>query len=384
MNHNMIKVKTSKIREFTNKANKIENSINLTLGQPDFKVCRDIKNAIIKAIEEDKTIYTDNYGIEELKDEIRKYLMYKNIKYNKENIIITAGSSEGLFSTIETLINENDKVLIPSISYPAYENIIKILGGEVLTYNLNKNFKIDIKDLIDKLNKNDIKLLILSHPSNPTGSVLGFNEYEDLSEILMNRELYIITDEVYECFTYTKNYSIAMNEKLKNKVIYIGGFSKMFSSTGFRIGFIAAESNLSNEIIKIHQYNVSCANSLGQYGILEGLKKNLYIVDMMKAEFITRKNYCVKRLKEINIDFVEPEGGFYIFPSIEKFKLTSEEFCIRLLNEFGLACVPGSAFGEAGEFYIRISFCYSINHLIIAFELLEKFIMRLISENNLK
>lgn len=384
MNDNMIKVKKSKIREFTNKVNKIDGAINLTLGQPDFKVSRDIKNALIKAINNDKTIYTDNYGIEELREEISKYLRYKNINYNKENIIITSGSSEGLFSSIATMINKEDKILIPNIGYPAYENIINILGGEVITYKLDENFKIDMKDLKYKLDNNKIKLLIISHPSNPTGSILGLTEYEILGEMLMGKDLYIITDEVYESFTYNKSYSISMNDKLISKTIYIGGFSKMFSSTGLRLGFIAVHNELANEIIKTHQYNVSCANSIGQYGILEGLKYNLYFVDMMKNEFINRKNYCINRLKELNIDVVEPQGGFYIFPSIKKFQLSSEEFCIRLLDEYGVACVPGSAFGVGGEGYIRISFCYSLDHLTKAFDLIERFIYKLIKANNLK
>lgn len=382
MNDNMIKVNKSKIREFTNKVKDIEGAISLTLGQPDFKISRDIKSAIIEAVNNNYTIYTDNYGLDELREEIYKYLMYKNIKFKKEGIIITSGSSEGLFSTIATLINKNDKVLIPYIGYPAYRNIIGILGGEVITYKLDENFKVDIKDLKDKLETNNIKLLILSHPSNPTGSILGYKEYIELCDILKNKKIYIITDEVYECFSYSVNYSIAMNEELINKVIYIGGFSKMFSATGLRVGFIAGNEDLIKEIIKTHQYNISCANSISQYGILEGIRNNLYFVDMIKAEFIIRKEYSIKRLKSMNLDFVEPEGGFYIFLSIKKFKLKSEEFCNRLLVEQKLACVPGNAFGEGGEGYIRISFCYSLKYLSKAFDSLNEFILKLKNENN--
>ena len=384
MNNNIMKVKKSKIRELTNKINQMENSINLTLGQPDFKVSRDIKNALIKAINEDKTIYTDNYGIDELRKEISKYLNYKGINYKKEEITITAGSSEGLFSSIATLINKGDNILIPCISYPAYENIIKILGGEVITYNLDKNFKIDMEDLKFKLEDNKIKIIILSHPSNPTGSILELEEYKILSEILKDKDLYIITDEVYEAFSYKKNYSIAMNKYLINKIIYIGGFSKMFSATGLRVGFVAASNRITNEIIKTHQYNVSCVNSISQYGVLEGLKYNLYFVDLMKNEFVRRKDYCIDRLKKLDIEVVEPEGGFYIFASIKKINLSSEEFCTRLLEEYGVACVPGSSFGEGGEGYVRISFCYSLDHLIKAFELLGEFIMKLNKEDKFK
>lgn len=382
MNDNMIKVNKSKIREFTNKVKDIEGAISLTLGQPDFKISRDIKSAIIEAVNNNYTIYTDNYGLDELRKEIYKYLMYKNIKFKKEGIIITSGSSEGLFSTIATLINKNDKVLIPYIGYPAYRNIIGILGGEVITYKLDENFKVDIKDLKDKLETNNIKLLILSHPSNPTGSILGYKEYIELCDILKSKKIYIVTDEVYECFSYSMNYSIAMNEELIKKVIYIGGFSKMFSATGLRVGFIAGNEDLIKEIIKTHQYNISCANSISQYGILEGIRNNLYFVDMIKSEFIIRKEYSIKRLKSMNLDFVEPEGGFYIFLSIKKFKLKSEEFCNRLLAEQKLACVPGNAFGEGGEGYIRISFCYSLKYLSKAFDSLNEFILKLKNENN--
>ena len=375
MNSNMIKVQKSKIREFTNKVLEVEDSVNLTLGQPDFKLGLNIKNKIIEAINEDKTIYTDNYGLYELRLEISKYLSYKQIYYNPEEIIITSGSSEALFSAIVTIINPGDKVLLPNITYPAYENIINMLGGEILNYNLDSDFKIDKKDFMEKINE-DIKIVIFCYPSNPTGSILNEEDAIFLKEILKEKEVYIISDEVYEAFSYERNYSLSQYEVLKCKLIYIGGFSKMFSATGIRIGYLCCNDKLIKEVAKTHQYNVACASSIGQYAMIEALKNNLYLVDLMKEEFIKRRDYCINRMKERKLKFIKPDGGFYIFMSISEFGLKSEEFCIKLLNTKKVACVPGDAFGSGGEGYIRISFCYSLEHLKRAFDLIDEFIIK--------
>lgn len=374
MNENLNSVRISGIRRFFNKVNKVDGAISLTLGQPDFKTPKEIKNGMIKAIEEDKTTYTDNLGLLELRKEISIYLNKKGIKYSMEEICVTVGGSEALYSTISSLINKNDKVLIPNPSYPAYDNIVKILGGKVINYNLNEDFSIDFEALNELLKMGEISYMVLSYPCNPTGATLKKSEYYKLIELIKKYNLTIITDEIYEAFCYDNYYSVAMCNEIKENIIYIGGFSKMFSITGIRIGFIAASEKYLNEIAKVHQYNVSCTNSIGQYGVLEGLKYGLYNVEKMKEEFIKRKAYVEHRLKSMGLDCVAPNGAFYIFPSIKQFNTTSEEFCESLLKEEKVACVPGSAFGSRGEGYIRISYCYSINELENALNSLERYI----------
>ena len=377
MNYKLDDVQISGIRRFFNKVKEVPGAISLTLGQPDFEMPKEIKLGMIKAIEEDKTIYTDNLGVPELREEVSIYLKSKNINYSKEEICITVGGSEGLFSAIASVINKGDKLLIPTPGYPAYENIVKILGGVVVYYKLNEDFTINIEELESLIVKDDIKYMILSYPSNPTGAILNYKDYCKLVDLIKKYNLLVITDEVYEAFSYEGYYSIAMNEDVKDNIIYVGSFSKMFSATGIRLGFIATNYKIIDEITKVHQYCVSCANSIAQFGVIEGLKSGLYNVDIMKKEFILRKEYVEKRLKAMNLDFISPKGAFYIFPSIKRFNLTSEEFCLRLLKEKKVACVPGDAFGYGGEGYIRISYCYSTEELKEALDSIELFINEL-------
>ncbi|WP_195264002.1 MULTISPECIES: aminotransferase class I/II-fold pyridoxal phosphate-dependent enzyme [unclassified Clostridium] len=377
MNENLNNVEISGIRRFFNKVKEVDGAISLTLGQPDFKTPKEIKDGMIKAIKEDKTVYTDNFGLLELRKEISTYLNRKGINYLMEEICITVGGSEALYSSISSLINKNDKVLIPNPSYPAYENIVNILGGEVISYNLNDDFSINFDNLNDLLKKQNIKYMVLSYPCNPTGAVLKKNEYNKLIDLIKRYNITVISDEIYEAFCYDDYYSVAMCSEIKENIIYIGGFSKMFSATGIRIGFIAASEKYLKEIAKVHQYNVSCTNSIGQYGVLEGLKHGLYNVEKMKEEFIKRKTYVENRLNSMGIECLSPSGAFYIFPSIKRFNSSSEEFCENLLKKEKVACVPGSAFGSKGEGYIRISYCYSIEELEIALNSLERYIKKL-------
>ncbi|MFU7514878.1 pyridoxal phosphate-dependent aminotransferase [Clostridium sp. HCS.1] len=376
MNENLNEIKMSGIRRFFNKVKNVDGAISLTLGQPDFKTPKEIKNGMIKAIKEDKTVYTDNFGLLELRKEISKYLKAKGINYEHDEICVTVGGSEALFSSLVSIINKGNKVLIPTPAYPAYENIVKIIGGEVINYKLKDDFSLDFEMLKRLIKEENIKYMILSYPSNPTGAILSKSEYNNLLEIIKENKLTIISDELYESLCYDEYYSIAMNEDVIDNVIYIGGFSKMFSITGIRVGFVAAKKEKLDEIGKVHQYNVSCTNSVGQYGVVEGLKYGLYNVDYMKEEFIRRKAYIEDRLRKMNMDFVSPKGAFYIFPSIKKYNLKSELFCEKLLYEEKVACVPGDAFGVGGEGFIRISYCYSHKELKEALNRIEKFINR--------
>lgn len=374
MNNRVEEIQISGIRRFAEKVKKVDGAISLTIGQPDFKVPVNISEAMIEAIKRNKTEYTSNAGIDELREAICEYLKTFNINYNKEEICITVGGSEGLYAVLFALINEGDKILIPGPAYPAYENIAKMIGAKVINYELNSDFTLNIRAIKERLNKEDIKYLMLSFPSNPTGAILSKEQRDELVELIMEKDIVVITDEMYSAIIFDEYYSVAQIEEIKDKIIYVSGFSKIFSMTGLRIGYVACPEKFMKEIIKVHQYATSCAPSIAQYGALEGLKKSLDDVEHMKKSFERRKNYCMDRLKELNLEVAEPKGAFYIFPSIKKFNMTSEEFCEKLLNEGKVACVPGIAFGDLGEGYMRISYCYGDDILKEAFDRMEDFI----------
>ena len=380
MNENLKKVKISGIRKFYNEVQKVDGAISLTLGQPDFKLPLSIEEGLLEAIKQNKTTYTSNLGIIELRKEISNYLLNYNINYNEAEICITVGGSEALFDIFTALLNEDDKVLIPTPAYPAYESIVNILGGEVVNYSLDSNFKIDINDIKNKIKDMNIKYLVLSLPSNPTGAILSKEERDQLVDVIRENDIIVITDEIYQSLCYDEYYSVAQSIDIKDKIIYVGGFSKMFSMTGLRVGYYACSELLMNEIIKVHQYNVSCAPSICQWAVYKGLREGLQDVDHMKGVFEARKDLVVNKLKKMGLDVVIPKGAFYVFPSIKKFNIPSEEFALRLLYEEKVACVPGTAFGTGGEGYIRISYCYSEQELKEALERIEKFIFKIQSK----
>lgn len=374
MNNRVEEIQISGIRRFAEKVKKVDGAISLTIGQPDFNVPVNISEAMIEAIKKNKTSYTSNAGIDELREAICEYLKTFNINYNKEEICVTVGGSEGLYAVLFALINEGEKILIPGPAYPAYENIAKMIGAKVINYELNSDFTLNIKAIKERLNKEDIKYLMLSFPSNPTGAILSKEQRDELVELIKEKDIVVITDEMYSAIIFDEYYSVAQMEEIKDKIIYVSGFSKIFSMTGLRIGYVACPEKFMKEIIKVHQYATSCAPSIAQYGALEGLKKSLDDVEDMKKSFERRKNYCMDRLKELNLEVAEPKGAFYIFPSIKKFNMTSEEFCEKLLNEGKVACVPGTAFGDLGEGYMRISYCYGDDILKEAFDRIGDFL----------
>ncbi|MDS1004641.1 aminotransferase class I/II-fold pyridoxal phosphate-dependent enzyme [Clostridium sporogenes] len=371
-------IEISGIRRFFNKVSNYKDVISLTLGQPDFKVPRRIKEELVKSIEEDKTTYTSNSGLRELRLEIEKYLKTMNINYDAEEICITVGGSEGLMCVFSTLLNEGDKVLIPTPAYPAYESCVKLLGGTVLNYKLKDNFSVDFSYLENIIKEEKPKVMVLSYPSNPTGAILSKEENYKLYKIIKENNIIVISDEIYSSLCFEENYySIAQYKDIKDKVILVSGFSKMFSMTGLRIGYVCAKNEFINSIIKVHQYNVSCAPSICQWGAYAGLKYCMEDVAYMKEEFIKRRDFVYDRLKYMGIDTYLPKGAFYIFPSIKKYNMTSEEFSQRLLKEAKVAIVPGSAFGEKGEGYIRISYAYSMEQLNEALNRMEAWLNKI-------
>ncbi|MDP4176868.1 MAG: aminotransferase class I/II-fold pyridoxal phosphate-dependent enzyme [Bacillota bacterium] len=375
LSNNINKIEISGIRRFFNKVELVPEAVSLTLGQPDFSVPENIKKAMIDAVNENKTTYTSNAGIIELRKEITKYLKGFSIEYSPNEICLTIGGSEALMDVFAALLNTGDKVLIPTPAYPAYESCTNVLGGKPVFYNLKQDFSIDI-DLLDNIIKTEKpKILVLSYPSNPTGAVLSKEIRNKLYEVVRNNDIVVVSDEIYSSICFENEYySIAQYKDIKDKVILVSGFSKMFSMTGLRLGFVCAVDSYMKGIMKMHQYNVSCAPSIAQWGAYEGLRSCLSDVEAMKKEFMKRRDYVFNRLKAMGFEVNLPQGAFYIFPKIDIFKMNSEYFCERLLNEGKVAMVPGSAFGTGGEGYMRISYSYSMQQLKEGLDRLENYL----------
>jgi aminotransferase len=377
MNINVESIEISGIRRFFNKVAEVPGALSLTIGEPDFSVPKEIKNAMIEAINNDKTKYTSNMGLDELRKELSVYLAAQGINYDSNEICITVGGSEGLFSVFNALINPGDEVIIPTVAYPAYESIVKAIGGKVLNCKVNEDFTLDIDSISDIITCHKPKVIVVSYPSNPTGAVLNKRDMKALWKIAEDNDIIIVTDEMYSSLIFEEYYSVAQNMALKGKIILVGGFSKMFSMTGLRIGFVCASSLYMKQILKVHQYNVSCAPSIAQFGVVEGLRNSMYHVNEVKRQLKERADYVYGRLQEIGFEVTEPKGAFYVFPSIKKFGLSSEEFCERMLREAKIAVVPGSAFGPGGEGYIRISYCYSVEVLKQGMDRIEEWVNKL-------
>lgn len=378
LSRNVQKIEMSGIRKFHNKVPQVKGAISLTLGQPDFPVPQKIKTAIIEAVNNNKTVYTPNPGIPELRNEIGKYLKNFNIDYSGDEICVTVGGSEGIMSIFAAIINPGDKVMIPDPAFPAYLNCAKLYGANVITYDLiGENFEIDYNSIEDTISKEKPKIIVMSYPCNPTGAILDKEGVERLHKIVKENDILVVTDEIYSALCYDdKYYSIAQYNDIRDKVILVSGFSKTFSMTGLRVGYICASGGIMDGIMKTHMYAVTCAPSISQYGVYEGLRNCLQDVEHMKEEFKKRRDYIYKALKDIGFDVSLPRGAFYIFPSVKRYGLTSEEFCDRLLREGKVAIIPGSAFGKNGEGFARISYAYSMEELQISIDRIGKWIKK--------
>lgn len=369
----------SGIRKFMETASKYENVIGLTIGQPSFHVPNKVKEAAINAIEQNQTSYTVNKGLPLLRKEIAKWINERyGLLYDEEEIIVTVGASQALDIAIRSVFNEGDEVLLPCPIYPAYEPLLDLQGVKV-TYldTTNSKFKVT-RELIENAWTNNTKGIILTYPSNPTGVTYTEDELRSLAEFLHEKSCFVIADEIYSEITYTqKHTSIAKMPFMKEKTIVINGLSKSHAMTGFRVGYTLAPLSITSQMLKVHQYNVSCATSIAQHAAIAALVHCQDDVLYMKNEYEIRKRFLCDRLTEMNIDFVEPDGAFYIFPSIKKFHMSSFEFCVRLLEEERLAVIPGDAFSSYGEGFIRLSYAYSLEELEEACKRLERFIASL-------
>ena len=373
-------IEISGIRKFHNLVSNCKDAISLTIGQPDFNTPDHIKNAAINAINCNKTTYTHNAGLIELRYAISSYIKSKyELSYNPETeIIVTCGASEAIDAALRAILSPGSEVILPAPAYPGYEPIIKLCSAvPVLVDTSSSNF-ILTAELIEKNITAKTRCIILPYPSNPTGVVMPSEELKRISDLIASKNIFILSDEIYSEIIFSqKHNSIAKYEQIRDKVIVVNGLSKSHSMTGWRIGFLFAPENIAKHILKVHQYNVTCASTISQYAALEAVTAGYNDPVPMKNEFQKRRDFVYEYLCRIGFDVIKPEGAFYIFPSIKKFKLSSFDFAVRLLYEAGVAVVPGDAFSKYGEGYIRISYACSMEVLESALKKTDQFVSSL-------
>ena len=374
-------IKPSGIRKFFDIATSRKGVVSLGVGEPDFITPWHIREAAIYAIENGKTFYTANKGLPKLRKAICDYYQRRfNASFDPDNeCIVTVGGSEAIDIILRTIINDDDEVILPSPSYVAYDAIIKMAGGKVVSLPLCKEDEFKVKpEILESLITPKTKAIILNYPANPTGGIMSHEDYERIVPILRKHRIYAITDEIYAELTYgRKHCTIAEFEEIKDHVIVINGFSKAYSMTGYRIGYILAPKELIDMMNKVHQYCIMCAPTISQFAAIEAAENGDKDVEEMNISFRQRRNYIVKELNRIGLKTNLPEGAFYVFPYIGNTGLSSLEFCNQLLDAENLALVPGDAFGIEGEGYVRISYAYSLDEIKEAIRRLESFLAKL-------
>lgn len=378
-------MKPSGIRKFFDIANTMEGVISLGVGEPDFRTPWQIRSAGIRSLQRANTRYTSNRGLDELRQEISRYIERKyNVDYAPESeILVTVGGSEAIDIAVRAITNPGDEIIIPQPSYVCYEPITRLAGGVPVIINTKaeNSFKLTGQELLAAITEKT-KALILPYPSNPTGAIMEREDLEKIAEVLRERDIIVISDEIYAELTYggKKHVSIASLEGMKERTILINGFSKAFSMTGWRMGYAAGPEPLISQITKIHQYAIMCAPTTSQYAAIEALRSCDDAVAEMLSEYDVRRKLIVKGFCELGLECREPNGAFYAFPCIKSTGLTSEEFCKRLLYSKKVAVVPGTAFGESGEGFIRASYCYSTLHIKEALRRIGEFLEELKAE----
>lgn len=373
-------IKPSGIRKFFDMLADMGDVVALTVGQPDFVTPWHIREAAIDSLEKGKTYYTSNSGMPELRDEISKYMKRRfSLDYHRDEIIVTVGGSEAIDIALRALINPGDEVILPVPSFVCYEPIARMCGAKVVKIDtkLENSFKLTASELREAIT-DKTKVLILPFPNNPTGAILTKEELEELASVLRGTNIAVLSDEIYAELTYGREHtSIASIEGMRERTVIASGFSKAYAMTGWRLGYICAPAPLAKEMLKLHQFAIMCAPTASQFGAVEAMKNGDEDIAYMRAEYDRRRVFILEGLRRIGIECFEPEGAFYIYPNIGKFGLSSEEFCERLLYEHRCAIVPGTAFGESGEGFARISYAYSLKHIKEALKRIEAFVKTL-------
>lgn len=371
-------LKPSGIRKFFDIAATMENVISLGVGEPDFHTPWAVRQTAISTLEKGKTVYTANSGLMELRKTICGYIKRKiGIEYRPESeLIITVGGSEGIDLGIRALVNPGDEVLIVEPCFVCYAPIVELTGGVAVPIETTEEtgFKLTAEAVKSKITDRT-KLLILPFPNNPTGAIMTKEDLEPIAEVIRDTDILVMSDEIYSELTYEgKHFSITQLEGMQERTLLVNGFSKAFAMTGWRLGYVAGPAPIIKQMLKIHQYAIMCAPTVSQYAAITAMTSCDGEVEKMMNEYNIRRRWLVNALNEIGLTCFDPKGAFYVFPSIKSTGLTSQQFCEELLYKHSVAVVPGDAFGECGEGYIRISYAYSLKHLMEAVERISEFL----------
>ena len=374
-------LKPSGIRKFFDLVGEMTDVTALTVGQPDFVTPWHIREAGIESLERGKTYYTSNAGNLSLREEISKYLNRRfSLQYNPtDEVVVTVGGSEAIDIAIRAIVEPGDEVIIPMPSFVCYEPIVRMAGGVPVIINttFENKFKLTAAELQAAIT-DKTKLLVLPYPNNPTGAIMDADDLEAIARVLRGTNIAVLSDEIYAELTFGKKHvSIATLEGMWERTIIVSGFSKAYAMTGWRLGYLCAPAPLAKQMLKIHQYAIMCAPTTAQFAAEEALRNGDSDIEYMAEEYDRRRRYIYAGLAELGIECFEPEGAFYIYPYIGKFGLSSEEFCQRLLLEHKCAIVPGTAFGDCGEGFARISYAYSVKHITQALEKIGAFVKTL-------
>ena len=377
----VMSIQPSGIRKFFDIVTEMKDAISLGVGEPDFETPWHIREEGIYTLEKGKTIYTSNAGLKELKIEICNYLKRRfNLEYdyNKE-VVVTVGGSEAIDLALRAMIDPGDEVLIPQPCYVSYEPCTILAGGKPVIIELKgeNEFKLTKEQLANAIT-DKTKILILPYPNNPTGAIMEYEDLKAIVDIIIENDLFVISDEIYSELTYGRRHvSIASLPGMKERTIVINGFSKSYAMTGWRLGYAAGPANIIEQMIKIHQFAIMCAPTTSQYAGIEALRNGDSDLEMMCDAYDMRRKFLVHALRNMGLECFEPYGAFYVFPSIKSLGMTSDEFATKLLMEEKVAVVPGTAFGNCGEGYLRISYAYSIDNLKVALERIQRFVENL-------
>lgn len=387
LNPSVVNVKPSGIRKFFSIAEEMDNVISLGVGEPDFLTPWHIRQKGIDSLEKGATRYTANAGLAVLREEIASFYARRHrLEYNpKEEIMVTVGGSEGIDMCLRSLICAGDEVLVVEPSFVCYKPIIETCGGVAVPVvtRAENNFKLRAKELEDAIT-DKTKLLVLPYPNNPTGAVMRKDDLIEISKVIIDHDLLVLSDEIYSELTYgdQRHFSIARVTGMKERTILINGFSKTYSMTGWRLGYALGPAPVIKQMTKLHQYAIMSAPTTSQYAAVEALRNGDEDIEIMLADYDMRRRFTVNAFRKIGLDCFEPEGAFYIFPCIKSTGLSSEEFCERLILSKRVAVVPGNAFGDCGEGFIRVSYCYSIDNIKEAVRRIGEFVEELKSGEN--
>lgn len=378
LNDTVREIPPSGIRKFFDLANQMEGVISLGVGEPDFDTPWKIREAAIYSIEQGKTFYTANQGLVELRKEICRYQKRRfglDYCYDKE-CIVTVGGSEAIDLAFRAIINPGDEVILLQPSYVAYTPGVALAGGKVVNIELKEDNEFKLTpELLEAAITPKTKAILLNYPSNPTGGFMTREDYEKIVSIIKKHEIIVITDEIYAELSYEQKFcSIAAFDEIKDQVILVSGYSKAYAMTGWRLGYVLANEVLTKAMNKIHQYVIMSAPTGAQYGAIEAMRHCDNEIEEMRKAYMLRRNYIVKAFNDLGLHTFTPQGAFYVFPCIKSTGMTSDQFCEELLKDQLVACVPGTAFGEAGEGFIRVSYAYSIEQIKEATSRIKKFL----------